>query len=116
VKIFLGSPRLEQLGLSITNQAISRLYSDYRFDDYADFFDRICHGYELAGGNRLPLRRLKCGGTAYPLAPGAILKLAQLDSLEEAHIENCGVYYDESARWSFGTADTYEEKDFRSSA
>jgi hypothetical protein len=92
VEILQVSSYLETLGLSITNESVCRLYSDYQFDDYGNFFNDVCNEYEQAGSKPLPLRTLKCGRTACPLGANSIPKLVQLACLEEAHMENCGAW------------------------
>jgi len=92
VKILLGSPHLETLSLPITNESVSRLYSDQQMDNYGNFFDDICNKYEQADGKPLPLRGLKCGSNAYPQEAASLPKFIHLGRLEDVCIENCGVW------------------------
>ncbi len=91
VKILLQSPTLKELSLSLCAMAIYVGHFASIYDVL--YFDRLCDSYAKAGGAPLKLRSLKCGQAMMPMSLASLVKLTDLQYLEEADICNRNVAF-----------------------
>lgn len=94
VQVLQNSPGLRRLKLSLSTKTLGRYYHEEEQDKFERFFDSLCDDYGETGAAPLRLRALHLGTAVYTFDADSLAKLTDLAVLEEAHIENRGVWED----------------------
>lgn len=109
VQILRNSPTLQGLDISISCTVIY----DYGYTDSPDtckwFFDRMCDDYAAAGGQPLRLRYLGCGQGTWPSSHSSLVKLTDLEYLEDIDVHNSNMAWLGTATYLYGYADELAE-------
>ncbi|KAK3991430.1 hypothetical protein QBC44DRAFT_367881 [Cladorrhinum sp. PSN332] len=88
VRILSVSPQLRGLALSIAASALVWCLDNGKQEQCTRFLDKLCDSYAEAGGQPLKLKTLLCGQAVIPRSHESLVKLSDLEYLQELHIEN----------------------------